>query len=1141
MTQADSRTRTGSLPDRVQVEDISLVLITRTAGQPMLDLLDQLASSTRLPQRILLTGLDPDSEQFAQVQQHLSRTAPTLAQVPLIGRAPLPLEPTGRSARPGEGSAGDVPTAHVLPWRALEDARAALPTHPSHWIWVLHEDSLPDPGALDALVGAVRRNSRVGVVGPKLVQAQDPRLLLAVGQHLTVAGRPTDPRQAALVDQGQLDQRQDVLGVQLAGALLRSDVIEEAGGLDQDFGGDGVGGLDLCWRCHLTGYRVVVAPDAVVRQGPAGLGVIDPLTTRVRQRQLALARGSVWLSPLRALGVLISSLVAALVLLLVKRPAEAAFEWADTRAVLSPARGLRARWRFRGRRSVRPSDLHTLFATRTAGWRATLDTVGDALDPRERQPARPAPVATHAESGPVSDEFAELGAPVRRSWWSWPLALSLAVATLATALLWRHLVSGLRPSSMGVSGAELRPVATDSAGLWHSLVDGWRGGGLGHQVPAESWLVPLGAATRFAELLGAGSASAGVTLAWLLALATPASALTAYLALRRSSRRRWLRAGLALGWAGAAPLTLAVSEGRVGPVVVHVLAPVLVAGYVVCADPEGGARRTAAVFATVLGVVLAAWWVPALLVASTIGGLVLLFLGRGSARWRGGVLALLPWPLLGPGLGALAVAPIRVAGGAGGTVGSVVLPGQTPGWQLALLNPSGPVDPASWGAVQLWLVLPLWVGALVAVLLRGRAGRRAGVLIGVALGALALALASGWMSWGRLDADAGTGRIEVTTWPGTLLSLTGAALLLGTALLLDQLLPTTEEPSDQPERSGQEPARTVASRRVGAVAAVLATAVVVGAGVVGLAWPLVDRDRALALQVAEHELPAVAAEQSRGPAAVRTLVLDASGSADGTEPSSETDSELGAEPGVEAVPVEITARLVGPEVEPGQVLRDRSRELTGTYASAQDLTRIEAAAAAVSGQGRPAAVVGRLTDLGVGYVLVHEEAEHPIVTQVDRVPGLTRVSSPPGQVLWRVSDQQASRARVLDADRQLLQTVPVDGAHGTMAARLTGLPEGAQLVLSEGSGWSRHAQVRVDGEQVVVGEGNRVALPAGDAQVVVSQRTPSIPWLLLTAGLLLITAFLALPFGRSETAPSRTEEIVARPATEDAEQGEATR
>src|SRR5690606_29901077 len=175
-----------------------------------------------------VTGLDPGGEEVSAARQH-----PLVAEgrVPLLARTPL-------SSTREEGGEPAL-------WRVLEDARESLPVHADHWLWVLHDDSVPEPDALEALVGAVRRSSRVGVVGPKLVRLDDPRLLVGVGHHLTVGGRAADTRQAALVDQGQLDLRQDVLGVPLAGSLVRSDVLADAGGLDSAFGSDGVAGLDV--------------------------------------------------------------------------------------------------------------------------------------------------------------------------------------------------------------------------------------------------------------------------------------------------------------------------------------------------------------------------------------------------------------------------------------------------------------------------------------------------------------------------------------------------------------------------------------------------------------------------------------------------------------------------------------------------------------------------------------------------------------------------------------------------------------------------------------------------------------------------------------------------------------------------------
>lgn len=1089
-----TRRATTARSDRAAVDDVTVVLLCPpdVPLDPLVETLDTLCLQARRATRVLLAGLAADREDADRVLRH-----------PLVLEHRVPV-----LLRPARGG------THAR-WQLVEDARGTLPVHESHWIWFLTHDSRPEPGALSALVAAVRRSSRVGIVGPKLVHDDDPRLLRPLGHHLTPAGRSADAGQPGLVDQGQHDQRQDTLGVPLAGSLVLSTVLEAVGGLDPAFGEDGVDGLDLSWRAHLAGHRVVVAPDAVVRQGAEGLGVVDPLRTRVRERQVALARGSFWGMPWRAVGVLVTSTLAALLLLLVKRPADAAAEWADVRAVLRPGRGWAARRRFRRRRTVRPRDLAGLHASPSTGWRSTLDTVGAALDPRSRTSPTGSRVGDGArgrgstETGPVSDEFAELtGEGHRRGPWSWPLALALLASLALTLWVFRDLLPGLRPGSLGVVGPELGAAATDARGLWSSALDGWRGAGLGHDGPPEGWLLPAAGLALVAQLLpGAGTTSAAPALAGLLLIAPTLSVATAYLALRRATHHRWSRALLAVGWGGLAPLAAGMADGRVGPVVVHVLAPLLLAGYAVSATPRGGPRRTAAVFATVLGVALAAQWVPLVLVAAALGGLALLTLGRGAARWRGAVLALLPWALL-PWLPALVAEPVRLLGGAGATVAGPALPTAPEPWQLLLLHPGAGLGAGSLQAVPLWLTVPLWVGALGALLLPGRRGRRAVLLVGAALVCVCLGLVATRTGLGVLAAPHGEAGLVVTPWPGTLLSLAGAALLLASALLVDHVLPrrgddtevatpdvvtADDATADAPLAAAKDAPLAAAGRRRrrtgGLLAAAALTVPVAAVGGTGL---LLHPPDSLRLGVAT--LPAVAAEQARGPYALRTLVLQPSTTTDGT----------------------ILVDLVGAEPEPARILRDRTGELAAQDPATAAVTVVEGLL-----EGGDADEAGRaMTELGAGYVLLRTGEEHPATAAVDRVTGLTRVSSPPEQVLWRVTDGQPGRLRLVDQEGEALGRVDVTGPHARTTAEVD-VPEGASLVVAEGEGWAQVARVSVDGGRVDVQE-PRVELPAGQQRLEVSLDRPGTTWQLVALGLWLVTAFLALPFGRNEDGPGKS-------------------
>lgn len=142
-----------------------------------------------------------------------------------------------------------------------------------------HDDVALAPDVVRLLLEEAYR-SNAAVVGPKLVQWDDPRRLLQIGESIDHAGYAVP-----LVERGELDQEQhdsvrDVFAVPGACTLVRSDLFAEVGGFDEgiDYLLDDV---SLCWRAHVAGARVIVAPDARVRHLEA-LGVRRPLDDRRR-------------------------------------------------------------------------------------------------------------------------------------------------------------------------------------------------------------------------------------------------------------------------------------------------------------------------------------------------------------------------------------------------------------------------------------------------------------------------------------------------------------------------------------------------------------------------------------------------------------------------------------------------------------------------------------------------------------------------------------------------------------------------------------------------------------------------------------------------------------------------------------------
>lgn len=152
---------------------------------------------------------------------------------------------------------------------AIEAGRAALSSKPG-WLWILHDDSKPEPSALEQLAKAAEISPSVAVIGPKLLQWDEPIKIQQLGLTLTPSARPFLKVQDEY-DQGQHDANGDVLAVSTAGMLVSNALWEELGGLDDStpvFAQD----LELSLRARAKGYRVYVESSARVLHAGLAIG-----------------------------------------------------------------------------------------------------------------------------------------------------------------------------------------------------------------------------------------------------------------------------------------------------------------------------------------------------------------------------------------------------------------------------------------------------------------------------------------------------------------------------------------------------------------------------------------------------------------------------------------------------------------------------------------------------------------------------------------------------------------------------------------------------------------------------------------------------------------------------------------------------
>lgn len=133
----------------------------------------------------------------------------------------------------------------------------------SAFLLICHDDVALAPDVVRILVEEATR-SNAGVVGPKFINWHNPGIIQDVGISIDKTGAPVPFVEVNELDQEQHDAVRDVFYTPAACMLIRSDLFRIVGGFDEviSFRGED---LDLCWRCHVAGARVVVAPDAVVR------------------------------------------------------------------------------------------------------------------------------------------------------------------------------------------------------------------------------------------------------------------------------------------------------------------------------------------------------------------------------------------------------------------------------------------------------------------------------------------------------------------------------------------------------------------------------------------------------------------------------------------------------------------------------------------------------------------------------------------------------------------------------------------------------------------------------------------------------------------------------------------------------------
>jgi GT2 family glycosyltransferase len=433
---------------------------------------------------------------------------------------------------------------------AANDALTAV--EGARFLLVCHDDVVLDPDAVRLLVEEAYR-SNAAIVGPKLVEFDNPSVLLDVGRAIDRLGGAHTGIEPGELDQEQHDGVRDVFFVSSAAMLVRTDLFSELGGFDPDTF-PGSEDLDLCWRARLAGARVVVAPDARGAHAEAADqrgGRAQP--TRRAMRDVARKRVRVvltsysfvtllWLVPF----ALVATFAEAILFSVTRRRREAfaeagAWWW----SLFHVGRIRPARRRAQALRTVRDRDLAELQVGPTTRLRTFL---------------------THHRA----DERMESIGDVLRGWGDAVADGLRHPAVIAFIVFLGLLAFGSRDLiSHGVPAVGQLPVWTGISEMFSAFGSAWRYTGLGSATAGPPLLVLTSGLSTV--LIGA----IGLARTVVVVGALPLGAIGAYRLAR--SQRATLGPALVTGIAyGANPIARnAIASGRFGPLVFFALAPFL--------------------------------------------------------------------------------------------------------------------------------------------------------------------------------------------------------------------------------------------------------------------------------------------------------------------------------------------------------------------------------------------------------------------------------------------------------------------------------------------------------------------------------------------------------------------------------------
>jgi len=182
----------------------------------------------------------------------------------------------------------------------------------SKYIVLLNNDTEVEPDWLTLLLNKIEENDCIAAVQPKIRSLQHPKRFDycgAAGGEIDIFGYPFAKGRIFYTmenDFGQYDNSEKIFWATGAAVLMRKSVLDKIGLLEEDFFAH-MEEIDLNWRMHLAGYKVVSEPKAIVYHqtgGTLGEDKFYKMVLNHRNNLLMIVRNYslitlLWLLPIR--------------------------------------------------------------------------------------------------------------------------------------------------------------------------------------------------------------------------------------------------------------------------------------------------------------------------------------------------------------------------------------------------------------------------------------------------------------------------------------------------------------------------------------------------------------------------------------------------------------------------------------------------------------------------------------------------------------------------------------------------------------------------------------------------------------------------------------------------------------------------